>query len=415
MNLSIARRFSDPLSPIGRLIPVAALLLSAGCDILLGPDPEEARQFTAQWESEIITTGRISGLDLAISDNGDLLTSYVYEESSIRVSRLTGSGWEHLEGPAVSGSGTMARTHIASGPGGDAALLYYSGSDMEIIPVNADLGTPIPLGTLETTRRDTLYPRPEGWHYDSADITFGSDGQIRTVVNDATDGRLWLFRQEVSGWSLGIVPNSGSALGKVEIGMTQNGHEHVVFQANSQGFYYWWRPGHGWWERLRIPDSQPYFLRFRSDETSVLATRQLNRIRVAEEVYDSVLDASFWLIRTAVENELLFWHNMDLALDENGYPCLVYILYQDWDDQFQVWITSLEPDGTWSNSVVASNLRVPYFSPFDTRLERDASGRLHIILTTGAVTGVSGTSQEHSYQLVHLYSDNPHGPDQQSP
>ncbi len=412
---SHVKLLANPLSLIVRLIPIAALLLTAGCDLLLGPDPREVDQFAAHWQREIITTGRISGLDFAITDEGDLLTSYVYEESHVQVSRLNGSEWEHLEGPAISGSGTIARTRIASGPGGKAALLYYSGSDMEIIPIASSLGSSIPLATLESIRRDTLYPRPESWRYDSADIAFGSDGRIRAVVSDATDKRLWLFREENSGWSLGVVPNSAFAAGKVEIVVSPSGHEHVVYFANSQGFYYWWRPGEGWWERLKIPDSQPYFLRLRSDETSVLATRQLSRIRVAEEVYDPILDGSYWLIRTAVKNELLFWHNMDLVLDADGFPSLIYILYQDWDEQFQVWFTSLETDGTWRTTAVASNLRIPSFSPFNVRLAREASGRLHIILTTGAVTGVSGVNQEHAYQLMHLYSDNPHGDDQQSP
>lgn len=406
--------FANPLSLIVRLIPITALSLTAGCDLLLGADPSEVDQFTRHWQSEIITTGRISGLDFAMTDDGDLLTSYVYEESHIQVSRLNGDEWEHLEGPAVSGSGTIARTRIALGPGGEAALLYYSGSDMEIIPIASSLGSSIPLTTLESTRRDTLYPKPDSWRYDSADIAFGPEGRIRAVVSDATDERLWLFRQEDSGWSLGVVPNSASADGKVEIVVSPSGHEHVVFQSYGQGYYYWWRPGEGWWERLKIPDSQPYFLRLRSDETSVLATRLRDMIRVSEEVYNPVLGGPEWHYRTAVENELLFWHNMDLALDTNGFPSLVYMLHQDWDDQFFVWFTSMEMDGSWRTTAVAGNLRIPYFSPFDVRLAREASGRLHIILTTGAVSGVSGADQEHAYQLMHLYSDNPHGDDQQS-
>jgi len=408
------KRFASPLSLIVRLIPITALSLTAGCDLLLGADPKEVDQFTEHWQSEIITPGKISGLDFVISDEGDLLTSYVHDKSHIQVSRLDSDEWEHLEGPAISGSGTIARTRIASGPGGEAALLYYSGSDMEIIPIASSLGSSIPLLTLESSRRDTLYPRPESWRYESADIAFNPDGRIRAVVSDETDKRLWLFREDDSGWSLGIVPNSASADGKVELVVSPTGNEHVVYQANSQGYYYWWRPNEGWWERVKIPDSQPYLLRLRSDETSILATRQLNRIRLAEEGYDPVLDGPVWRLRTAVENELLFWHNMDLALDNNGFPSLIYVLYQDWDDQFQVKFTSMELDGTWSTSTVASNLRVPYFSPFNLRLARDASGRMHIILTTGAVSGVSGTGQEHAYQLIHLYSDNPHGADQKS-
>jgi len=408
------KRYANPLSLIVRLILITALSLTAGCDLLLGADPREVKQFTEQWQSEIITTGKISGLDFVISDGGDLLTSYVHEESQIRVSRLNSDEWEHLEGPAISGSGTIAKTRIASGPGGEAALLYYSGSDMEIIPIASSLGSSIPLTTLETTRRDTLYPRPVSWNYDSTDIAFSPDGLIRAVVGDETDKRLWLFREEDSGWSLGIVPNSASTDGKVELVVSPTGNEHVVYQANSQGYYYWWRPNEGWWERVKIPDSQPYLLRLRSDETSILATRQLNRIRLAEEGYDPVLNGPVWRLRTAVENELLFWHNMDLALDNNGFPSIIYVLYQDWDDQFQVKFTSMELDGTWSTSTVASNLRIPYFSPFNLRMARDTSGRIHIILTTGTVSGVSGTNQDYAYQLIHLYTDNPHGADQQS-
>ena len=82
---SNVRRFANPLSLIVRLIPITALSLTAGCDLLLGADPREVDQFTRHWQSEIITTGRISGLDLTMTDDGDLLTSYVYEESHIQV------------------------------------------------------------------------------------------------------------------------------------------------------------------------------------------------------------------------------------------------------------------------------------------------------------------------------------------
>lgn len=392
-----------------RLVSLLLPLLSSGCGLLLGPDPKPVEQFTAHWEKMIVTSGEISGLDLAISEQGEILASYIHEGANIRVSRFSGGAWTHLDGPSVSGGSFTRKTHIAAGPGGNAALMFFSGSDMHVLPISTTFGNDLALSTLEVTRRDTLFPRPGEWAYESAGLAYGADGRIRAVVRGTAEERLWLFRQEDSGWSLGVVPNSHHVLGTIDLAVSGNGHEHIVFQANSQGLYYWWRPGKGWNERLKIPDSLPYLLRLRADELSVLATRDRFTIHVAEEVYDAVQERCFWLIRTVVEDDLLFWHNLDLVLDENGLPSLIYILYQDWDEQYQLWFTRFESDGTWTRALVASNLRLPYFSPFNVRLAQEASGRMHILLNTGEVVGVSGVGQQHEYQLLHLYSDNPLG------
>jgi|GEM_PF-1569567 len=408
--LSRSHRFPTVLW-LGLLL---GILLPAGCDLLLGPDPKSVQQFTAQWEREAVAAGEIAGLDLAISDQGEILASYFYEDANIRVSRLEGGEWNHLEGPSVS-SGLPGDTHLATGPGGSAAVLYHSGSGTIILPVGTALGTSIALESLEASRRDTLYPRPQTWTYESADLAFGSDGRMHVVVRGEADDRLWLFRQEASGWSLGIVPNSQYVSKSIDLEVYGDDREHIVFQANNQGVYYWWRPDKGWEERLKIPDSLPYLLKLRQDELSVLVTRDRSIVHVAEEVYDSTGDRYYWRIRTVAEDELLFWHNMDLVLDENGFPSIIYILYQNWDDQYLIWFTQFETDGTWSKALVASNLRLPYFNPFDVRMVREASGRIHILLTTGEVSGISGVSQEREKRLIHLYSDNPLGDPEENP
>lgn len=396
-----------PASPwLGVLL--AATLLS-GCDLLLGSDPKPVSIFTAQWEQSVVATGKISALDMAITNDGVVLASYIHEGTALRVSRLEGDAWVHLEGPVVSGTGSADYTHIAAGPGGDAALMYASGSDMHILSVGTSLTNELTLSTLEATMRGAYYPRPAAWTHESADLAYGTDGRIRAVLRDADVDRLWLFRQEGNGWSLGVVPGSQNVLGTTELMVGESGYEHVVFQANSQGHYYWRRPADGWMERLRIPDGLPYLLRLRSGDRSVLAMRQRYTIRVAEEVYDTAQGIYKWHVRSVVEDENLFWHNMDLVLDERGFPSLIYILYQDWDEQYQIWFIHLLDDGTWGRAQVAGNLRLPDFSPFNIRMVREASGRIHILLTGGHVAGVSGVNQQWDHHLMHIYSDTPLG------
>ena len=396
------------------LIGFAVLLaMLSGCDLLLGPDPTDPGSFQApQWEVRVVTEGEISGLDLALLSDGSPVASYVHEAQVLRVSRLEGGEWISVDGPAsgaIEGGIGAISTHIAVAPDGSASVLYGTDSEVSIVQVDGAAGTPLSLASLQVAIRDTLYPPPATWTIESSTLAYGADGRLRVIARDADTSRLWLFREEAGGWTLGVVPFSTNVAGSVQLKVADSGNEHVLFQANSQGFYVWWRPSEKWSERLRFVAGLPYLLRLRADEASVLATRDKSRLQVAEEQYNPAVDRYRWEVREVVNDESLYWHNYDLVLDEMGFPTHIYILGPIRQDRYEVWITRLNMDGSWGKALVAANLQFPVFNPFNVRMVRGSSGRLHVLLTTGERATNSGGTNQWQYRLIHLQSDSPFG------
>lgn len=383
------------------LLPFLALLLSS-CDLLLGADPKESNVQNYSWDTTVITTGEIAALDASLTSNGEVAVSYIHRGTILRVSLLDGDSWINYDGPSISGPGSTEYTHVAAGPGGIVSVLYSSGADMHIANLGTTLETHVSLSSLDAELIGSS--RPDNWYHESANLAYGVDGRIRAIVRDADAERLWLFREEESSWRLQAVPGSESVAGPIDMVVAQSSDEHVVFQTISGGSYRRWNQLNGWEERLRIPDSPPFHIRLRSDESSVLATRYLYSIRVAEEVFNDLEGNYEWQARSVVEDENLFWHNTDLVLDELGLPSLIHIIGPVRNDVFKVWYSRMENDGSWARTLVADNMQHPSFNPFNVRMVRDDSGGIHVILATGEVVGYTGGSPEWEYRLLDIHT-----------
>jgi hypothetical protein len=399
-----------------RSLAAFLVLMLAGltsCDFLLGPDPSGPGTYQApQWSVTVVAEGEISGLDMTLGPGDSPIASYVHEGQLLRMSSYADGEWTTVDGPpsgAIEGAIGAISTHIVASPDGRASILYGTESEVLVTTVDGAAGPPVSLSGLQVALRDSLYPTPTTWTIESSTLAYGPDGLLRIVARDASDRRLWLFREVPAGWTLGVVPFSDNVSGSAQLEVAQNGNEHVLFQANSQGYYFWWREVGGWTERLRFVAGLPYLLRLRSNEASVLALRSQNDLRVAEERYDPIVDGFWWEVRNVVSDQWLFWHNHDLVLDDTGFPTHVYILGPMLRDEYEVWITRLIEDGTWEKALVAANLQLPVFNPFYVRMVRASSGTLHILLTTGERSNTPGASGEWKYQLLHLESDIPFG------
>jgi hypothetical protein len=69
----------------------------------------------------------------------------------------------------------------------------------------------------------------------------------------------------------------------------------------------------------------------------------------------------------------------------------------------------MQSDGTWYRSVVARDLELDTFNPLTVRLVREPTGRAHIFLTSGRVTGSSGGLPILEHRLLDIWSDDPGG------
>lgn len=388
------------------VLPVI-LLLSSGCDLLLGSDPAQVGDRFI-WASDVITTGMISGLDATVSPSGTVAVSYIHDNTNVRISSRAGGEWVHVDGPQVTGSLTGESTRITSRADGTIAVMYYSDSDIHVATVDpaftpfeplAELGADLIRGT-----------RPATWSHDSTYLTYGPDDLLRAVIRDIDLQRLWMFRETTTGWELDYIDGSVSTTGPIDLVVAASGDEHIVFTATGIGWYFRRKANATRWEeRLQIPDDPPYHIGLRADESSVLATHLLYRIRVAEEVFDSESGTYSWYVREVIDNENLHWHNLDMVLDEDGLPGILYILGPYWGEYFEVWYTHLQNDGTWNRSIVARDLNLDTFNPFHVRLVREPAGRIHVILTSGKVIGSSGGLPILEHHLMDIWTDDPNG------
>jgi hypothetical protein len=414
-----ARELARPVHPGNflkrSLTAFLALMLAglSGCDFLLGPDPSGPGTYQApQWSVHVVAEGEISGLDMTLGPGDVPIASYVHEGQLLRVSSYADGAWTTVDGPtsgAVEGAIGAISTHVVAAPDGRVSVLHGTASEVLVTTVGAAAGPAISLAGLQVALRDSIYPPPTTWSIESSTLAYGPDGLLRIVARDASDERLWLFREVAAGWTLGAVPFSDNVSGSTQLKVAESGNEHVLFQANSQGYYFWWRETEGWLERLRFVAGLPYLLRLRANEASVLALRSQNDLRVAEERYDPILDGYWWEVRNVVSDQWLFWHNHDLVLDETGFPTHVYILGPMLRDEYEIWVTRLLVDGTWEKALVAANLQLPVFNPFNVRMVRSTGGTLHIMLTTGEHSNAPGDSREWRHRLIHLESDTPFG------
>ena len=323
-NRSPRSGLSARLPRIG-LVPLLALSLS-GCDWLLGPDVPASVIPAPQWSAVEVGSGEVAGLDMALVPGSGPIASYIHNGQGVRVSRLEAGIWSNLDGPTFAGPQDAAKTHIAVSLSGDTSVLYYSAEEVRLFPVAAGAAGSVPISSLTVSIRDNLYEPPARWAIESSGLAYGEDGRLRVLVRDADEPRIWMFREEDSGWSLGVVPSSTNVSGPTQIRVGATGNEHIVFQASGQGYYFWWRSTSGWMERVRFVAGLPYLLRLRPDESSVLTSRRLDTLRIAEEQYNPSTDAYRWQVRDVVYDEDLYWHNNDLVLDEDGLPTLIYIL-----------------------------------------------------------------------------------------
>jgi hypothetical protein len=62
---------------------------------------------------------------------------------------------------------------------------------------------------------------------------------------------------------------------------------------------------------------------------------------------------------------------------------------------------TIDDKAAFALSLVAGNLTLPTFSPFNARMVRDPSGTVHVLLTTGVASGQSGGSTVWEYRLMH--------------
>lgn len=386
------------------LLALLSLFLS-GCDLLLGADDPSLRSGErTQWESGVITTGVVSGLDAAVSGTGSVGVSYVHNESTLRLSVLYNGEWTHYEGPSAIGPSSAEHTHLAAGPLGEYSILYYSASELHIASLGAGLDEQYSLSSMDVNV--LRGSRPDSWHYDSADLAYDSAGRLRAFARDADGGQLWLFRETATGWDLDVLTGSTSVTGQIDMAVAGNGEEHILFSTGSAGWYYFWDAGeYRWLERLQIGDSPPLHLRLKTDESSVLAWRNVDEIQVAEEYFDELEGRYLWFARPVISSNNLFWHNLDLVLDQNDYPNLVYILGPFREVYFEVWLAHFLDDGSWERSKIVDNLHLDGFNPFDVKLVLEPSGRIHIILRSGKVIGSSGGDPVFEHRLLDVYSD----------
>ncbi|MFC1627989.1 hypothetical protein ACFL3H_02600 [Gemmatimonadota bacterium] len=388
------------------IFPVFLLLLN-GCDLLLGSDPESTWG-QINWASAVITTGEISGLDAAVSPSGVVSLSYIHNKTNVRTSSRSGDEWVHVDGPQVIGSQAEEYTRIAARADGSIAVMYYSESDIQIATVSPGFISLEPLAELDADLiRGT---RPATWSHDSTYLAYGPDDLLRAVVRDVDLQRLWMFRETSTGWELNYIDESVSTSGPTDLVISASGDEHIVFSANGVGWYFRRKANSNRWvERLRIPDDPPYRIGLRADDSSVLATHLLYRIRVAEEIINPVTYSSSWHVREVVDNEILHWHNLDMILDDKGFPGILYILGPYWGNYFEVWYAHLKIDGTWNRLNVAKDLSLDTFNPFHVRLVREPAGRVHVILTSGKVIGSSGGIPIFEHHLMDIWTDDPDG------
>ncbi|MFO7768033.1 MAG: hypothetical protein R6W82_03630 [bacterium] len=387
-------------------VPAAVLFLAGtGCDYLLGPAAPVRGTAGPDWSLTEVTAGTIAGLDIGITLTGEVYASYVHDGSRLRVSRLDGGAWTHMEGPTLSGPDSEDYTRLAVDPEGGGSVLYRDGGSLLVADLDTGIGPPEDLAAVEAVMRTGSEPRPAGWTRETSSAAYGDDGVLRVVARAVDQDRLWLFRRSTEGWDLGPVPGSEFVHGSSEIAVSAGGVEHVLFAANSQGIYYWYRPGRGWASRLDIPDGQPYLIRIDGSGSSVLATRDRFRVRVAAEEQDPQSGLPFWNVRTVVEDDHLFWHTLGLVLDEEGLPGVLYVLGPLPREDFEVWFRRLTPAG-WESSLVAGNLRLPVFNPFDVRMVRDPGGTVHVLLPAEGPTETDGSA----HRLIHLRRDPDGGP-----
>jgi len=376
-----------------------------GCDLLLGADPTPAGG-TFAWTTNVITTGEISGLDATVSPAGVPAVSYIHQEENIRISYQSGSDWTHVDGPVTIGPLTGESTRITTSTDGAMAVMYYSDSDLHLATVDP---TFTPFGPLSELEADLIRGnRPISWSHDSTQLAYNPDNRLHAVVRDVDAGRLWVFRETAAGWELDYIDGSLSTSGAVDLVIGPSGNEHIIFWTEGLGWYFRRRfHASRFEERLQIPDDPPYRIELRADESSVLAAHLRERIKVAEETFDSETGRYSWQAREVVSHEFLHWHNLDMILDDDGLPGILYILGPFWGENFEVWFTRLQTDGTWLRSIVARDLDLDTFNPFHVRLVREPSGRVHVFLTSGIVKGSSGGQPVLEHQLLDIWTDNP--------
>ncbi len=394
----------------GSLSAIAIVFLMLhGCDLLLGSDPAPAGG-TFTWTSNVITTGEISGLDAVVSPAGMPAVSYIHQDGSIRVSHRSGSEWVHVDGPQAFGPLAGEFTRITARTDGTMAVLYYSNSDLHIATVGPAF---TPLASLTVLEADLIRGnRPVTWSHESTQLAYGPDDLLRAVVRDVDAERLWMFNETAAGWELDYIDGSLSTSGPVDLVIGSTGNEHILFWADGLGWYFRRRfSATRFEERLQIPGDPPYRIGLRADESSVLAAHMHSspppRIKVAEESFDSQSGTYSWLAREVVNHEQLYWHNLDMILDDDGLPGILYILGPFWGENFEVWFTRLQTDGTWQSSIVARDLNLDTFNPFHVRLIREPSGRVHVFLTSGKVKGSSGGQPILEHRLLDIWTDDP--------
>ncbi len=383
-----------------RAFLLAALLMAAGCDFLLGP--AEAPRGTAGpgWTLTEVTSGAASGLDLGITDGGVIYASYIYEQERVRVSRFEGGTWSHMDGPTAAGTEVPGFTRLGVDPAGGGSVLFSDGAGLQVADFDMSIESPQDLAQVGATVRQGSSSPPTSWTTESSSAAFGPDGVLRVVARSSEQDRLWLFRRSGAGWDVGHVPGSDHVHGSSELLVSAGSTEHVLFAANGQGKYYWWRPSDGWASRLEIPDGQPYVIQVDGVGSSVLATRDRFRVRVAKEEQDPQSGTPYWNVWTVREDEFLFWHTLDLVLDDQGLPGVLYVLGPLPREHFEVWFSRLS-GGDFQPSLVAGNLRLPVFNPFDVRMVRDGEGTIHVLLPAGDPDGADGSA----HRLIHLRRD----------
>ncbi|MFC1544134.1 hypothetical protein ACFL4Y_02655 [Gemmatimonadota bacterium] len=404
--------------PGARAIPVLLALLSgatllSGCELLLGPGDSTSAAFSAPlWNVRTVIEGNISALDVALIPDVGPIASYVVDGTTLKISRLSDGEWENLDGPAfgpLMGTGREITTHIAVSPVGGASVLYGTATEAMVLPVDSGPGIAFALDTLPATLLPPAETQPTAFSVESSSLAYGSDGRLRVMVRDADEERLWLFRQETDGWSLGPVPFSDGISGPSQLAVYGTSNEHAVFQAGNEGYYFWWRPGKGWQERVRFVAGLPFILRLRDNQASVLTTRDRYILQVAEEQYNPQTDEYRWVLRPVKESSDLYWHNYELVLDPAGFPTHAFILGPLRNDTYEIWVTRLLSDGSWQEARVTANLTLPTFNPFDVRMVREPGGRHHMLLTTGQTSSSVGGEVQVRQRLVHLESDSPFG------
>jgi len=387
------------------LAALGAILALTGCDLLLGSAPEADLISNITWMNEVIASGDIDGIDAALGPSGDVVVSWIHDRNRLRTSQQSGSGWKEYEGPAVAVGPLDAVTHLAVDGDGTIGVLFWTGSDMQISTFATGGERHFSLLTLEAV----VYGggRPTAWDPSSAGLTFTGGGCLRAVVQEASSGRLWLFQEESDGsWNLRPVAASEGVINQIDLVTTPGDDLDVVFQAAGAGVYYRWSESTGWTQRLDIPYDPPYLIRMKADGTSVLATRHLNRIVLAEERLSSESGTPRWFLFEVIEHEDLYWKTLDMILDSQEWPGVIHLLGPYRDRYFELWYSYLVGDGTWGRAQVAANLDLENaFNPFQVRMVRDPEDRIHILLISGGIEESAGGGNDLQPRLLHLTSE----------